>query len=233
MRYSHRAREGVLCRELYLFQEVTDRVLADYTEAIAELRLAAALECGPSGNVLKSAAARLLARAQAHRALQAPEAVGKMELGGYLEQVCGALGASRLAERSNGLTLSADEVWLDVDRCWLIGLIIADLISAPACDGLSGGTGAMHVKIVNGGWRVLGAVARCGRASMEEGRGRRRVEVLSAELGGTVEWAFARHGRCAWFELPIERPARTVLWREAASEVPARRGRFASRRQAS
>lgn len=204
-------REGALLRDLCIFEEIIDRVLHDYTEAVAELRLAAASERGPSGLALKLAATRLLARAQAHRTLLSPKSADKMvELGGYLELVCAATSMTRLAERGAGLTLAADEIWLDADRCWLVGLIIAALINTPACPGPSGGPGATHVKIVNGGWRIVGAVASQGRTSLGKTPGRRLVETLSAELGGTVEWAFARHGGCAWFELPIERPARTL-----------------------
>jgi two-component sensor histidine kinase len=204
-------REDELRRDLHIFDGITHRVLDDYTEAVAELRLAAASECGPSGLVLRSAAARLLVRAGAHRALQAPKAGGKMELSGYLERVCAAVSAARLAERGDWLSLAADDVWLDADRCWLVGLIIADLVDAAACPGLSGGPAAVSVKIFDGGWRMVGSVSNPGGVSSREGRGRRLVEALSTELGGTVEWASARHGSCAWFEFPIERPARTPL----------------------
>lgn len=163
---------------------------------------------------LQSAAARLLARAQARRAQQAPSAGGTMELGRYLEHVCAAVSKARLAERGAWLALTADEVWLDVDRCWLVGLIIAELINTFVCPGLSGGTGAIPVRIVDGGWRMVGAVAIPGHARAAEGRRRRLVEALSAELGGAVEWASVRNGCCAWFEFPIERPAPS---RQAAS----------------
>src|SRR5262249_30887208 len=103
-------KEVGLLSELYLLEEIAQGFLADYAEAVAELSLAATSECGPSRLPLKSAAARLLARAQAHRALQAPQAGGKMELGGYLEPVCAALSRACLAERGAWLALTADEV---------------------------------------------------------------------------------------------------------------------------
>lgn len=221
------SRDGLVFCELYLLEEIAHRVLDDYTEAVAELRLAAASECGPSRLALNSAAARLLVRAQAHRALQPPSAGGKMELGGYLEQVCAAVTKARLAERGTWLALSADEVWLDADRCWLVGLIIAELISTFVCPGLSDGNEAIPVRIVDGGWRMVGAVAIPDHAGAGERRGRRLVEALSAELGGAVE--FARSGRYARFEFPIERPARTFRWRETAPEVLAERRRAAAR----
>ena len=203
-------KERPLLRELYLFQELTQRVLNDYIEAVAEIRLASASERGPSQLALTSAATRLLARAQAHRALQAPKVSGKLELSGYLEKVCAALSTARPAAREAGLTLAADEVWLDADRCWLVSLIIAELINTPACLGLSGETGAIHVRIADGGWRMVGTVSGHSPAPAAERGGRRLVEALAAELGGTIEWALARHAGCAWFEIPIERPARTL-----------------------
>ena len=211
-----------LRRDLYLFEGIVQSVLNDYTEAVAELRLASASECSPSRLALKSAAARLLDRAQALRALQPPPACGKMELGGHLEQVCAALSKARLAERGTWLALTTDEVWLDADRCWLVGLLIAELVNTFARPELCGGTGAIPVRIADGGWRMVGAVAIPGHAEAGEAQGRRLVEALSGELGGAVEWAPARNGRCALFEFPIERPARTLRRREAAP-APRRR----------
>lgn len=202
---------GRLARDLYLVEEITRRILNDYGEAIAALELASILECGPTKLALNSAAARLWARAQAHRALQPPMAGGVIELSDYLEQVCAALSAARLAERGAWLTLVADEVWLDADRCWLVGLIVAELINNAARHGLSGGPGAISVKIVNREWRVICAVANCGSISGgRRGRGRRLVEAMAAELGGMVEWACGAEGCSVSLEFPTARPAHRV-----------------------
>jgi hypothetical protein len=221
-------REGRLLRDFVLLEEIIGRFLDDYTEAVAELRLAAASECGPSRLVLQAAATRLLARAQAHRALQPPKAGGKMELGGHLEHVCAALSTARLADCEAWLTLAVDEVWLDADRCWLVSLIVAELIKTLAWPAPPGGRRPIGVKIVNGGWRMVGAVAAPGHASTGKGRGRRLVEALSAALDGTVEWGAAQDSCCAWFELPIESPARTLRWRETPPEILAERRRSAA-----
>jgi two-component sensor histidine kinase len=199
-------------RELYLVEEITHRVLHDYDEAIASLRLASMSERGPANLALNSAAARLRVRAQAYRALQAPASSGPMELSDYLVQVCAAINTARLAERGAQLTLAAEQVWLDADRCWLVGLIIAELIDNAARYGLSGGPGEIGVRIINGGWRMICAVANRGRASAWDvrGRSRRLVRALSAELGGSIEWRFLDHDCCVWFEFPIERPARAL-----------------------
>jgi hypothetical protein len=195
-----------MSRDIYPFGDVTHLVLDDYTTAIAELRLDATPECDASRLALKSAASRLLAQAQAHRALQAPKAGGTIELGEYLQHVCAALNTAHLADQEAWLTLAIDEVWLDVDRCWLVGLIIAELIRTSVCPRLSGEPPPIRVKIVNCGWQMVGTVAIPGGASTGMGPGRGLVEALSAALGGTVEWGSARNRCWVWFELPIVGP---------------------------
>jgi two-component sensor histidine kinase len=198
-------RESVLPRGLRLFRQIAERVLNDYVEAVAELRLASA-ECGTTRLALNAAATRLLARARAHHALQPPASGGEEELGGYLERVCAALSTARLEEHQTWLTLSADEVWLDVYRCWLVGLLVAELIDDSACFVPPGAHAAVRVQVVSDGRRLIGAVVDPRRAPVGKGTGPRLVETLAAELGTTVERTSAGQGCCARFELPIETP---------------------------
>jgi hypothetical protein len=71
---------------------------------------------------LTSVANRLRAQVEAHRALQAPVADGPMDLADYIGQLCACLARAPLAENGMWLRVTADEVWLDADRCWRVGL---------------------------------------------------------------------------------------------------------------
>ncbi len=190
---------------LFMVEEITHRVLNEYTEAIASLTLAAASTPDiRSQGVLRSAAVRLRAQAEAHRALQAPVHDGPVDLADYLTRLCACLTDAQLAERGVRLTLSADEVWLDAGQCWRVGLIVAELIRNATRHGFSGGPGAIRVDVGVGLGRVACRVSDDGCASSPTGggRGRRLVETLAADLGGWVDWDFSPAGCCARLAFP-------------------------------
>jgi two-component sensor histidine kinase len=198
---------------LFLVEEMTHRVLNEYAEAISTLAMA--VRSAPdsvSAMALTSAAARLRAHAEAHRALQAPIARGPANLADYIAQLCARLTNAWLAARGVRLTLRADDVWLDADRCWRVGLIVAELVRNAARHGLSGGPGAIRIEIAETSERISCRVRDDGRGTPSEtiGRGRRLVQALAGELGGSVDWTFTPSGCSA--RLEFARPSKTD-WR--------------------
>ena len=105
------------------------------------------------------------------------------------------------------LTVSADEVWLDADCCWRVGLIVAELVRNAATHGLSGGPGAIRVEIGEALGRISCRVCDDGRGATTKGvgRGRRLVQALAAEFNGSVDWIFTPMGCCA--QLKFTRPS--------------------------
>ena len=191
---------------LHLIEEISHRVANEYTEAIATLHLAAA----GTGDArvraaLGGAAARLRAHAEAHRALLAPAAVGPVDLADYVGQVCASMTRASLADHGVRLLVDADEIWLESGRSWRVGLIVAELIRNAARHGLGGGPGAIRVSIAKTCGQVSCGVSDNGRLSgaAAPGRGRRLVEALAAELGGSVDWWFTPAGCLARLEIPM------------------------------
>ncbi len=190
---------------LFLVEEFNHRVLNEYAEAISTLALAAAASPDLRSELaLTTAAIRLRAHADAHRALQAPIYDGPMDLADYIAQLCASLSKAQLAERGVRLTVRADEVWLDTGRGWRVGLIVAELIRNAARHGLAGGPGAIGVEIVERADSISCAVFDNGQgvSAPAVGRGRRVVASLAEELGGAVDWSFAPTGCCARLEFP-------------------------------
>jgi two-component sensor histidine kinase len=190
---------------LFLVEEFNHRVLNEYAEAISALSLAAvAAPDTRSELALTSAAMRLRAHADAHRALQAPIYDGPMDLAAYIAQLCASLSKAQLAERGVRLTVRADEVWVDPERGWRVGLIVAELIRNASRHGLSGGPGAIGVEIIETADSIACLVYDNGRGASGPviGRGRRVVIALADELGGEVGWSFASTGCCARLEFP-------------------------------
>jgi two-component sensor histidine kinase len=190
---------------LCLVEEFNHRVLNEYSEAISTLALAAASAPDRCSELaLTSAAIRLRAHAEAHRALQAPIYDGPMDLAAYIAQLCASLSKAQLAERGVRLTVRADEVWLDADRGWRVGLIVAELIRNGSRHGLSGGPGAIGVEISETADGISCSVFDNGHgvSAPALGRGRRVVMALADELGGEVDWSFAPTGCCARLDIP-------------------------------
>ena len=190
---------------LHLIDEISHRVVNEYTEAICALGLAASASRNMDVQLaLTSAASRLRAQVEAHRALQAPVVDGPMDLADYVGQLCGCLAKAPFAETGVRLTVSSDEIWLDAARCWRVGLIVAELVRNAARHGLSGGAGGIWVEIAEASGRIICQVCDDGRGAptVRTGRGRRLVQAIAAELGGSVDWTFAPGGCCVRLDFP-------------------------------
>lgn len=194
---------------LILVEEFTHRVLNEYAEAIAVLRLAAAAAPDARSEVtLKAAALRLKAHAEAHRALQAPTHDGPTDLASYIAELGASLTKARLADRGVWLTVSGEEIWLDGDRCWRVGLIVAELIRNATKHGFSGGTGSIRIEVAEAAGRILCEVCDDGNGRpATAGRGRRLVQSLARQLGGSVKWRFTPKGCCVRLEFARPSPA--------------------------
>jgi two-component sensor histidine kinase len=213
---------------LHLIDEISHRVVNEYTEAICALGQAATASRDIRVQLaLTSAASRLRAQVEAHRALQAPIVEGPMDLGEYVGQLCACLAKAPLGENGMRLSVDADEIWLDAGQCWRVGLIVAELVRNAARHGLSGAAGAVWVLVEDEGDRIICSVCDDGggEPTLRPGRGRRLVQALAAELGGSVEWTFAPAGCCV--RLEFSRPDSNLI--DLQSESPSRVSHFPQR----
>jgi two-component sensor histidine kinase len=200
------ASRDIQLQPLVLVQEITHRVLNEYSEAISSLALAAARAPDATSELaLTSAALRLRARAEAHRALQSPSVKGRIDLAGYLDDLCERLNRALLADACTRLTVCADEIWLDADYCWRVGLIVAELVRNATRHGTCDGPGAINVETRQARGRIVCQVCNDadGGSAIGRGRGRGLVEAFAAELGGSVVWTFAPGGCCVRLEFPL------------------------------
>jgi two-component sensor histidine kinase len=196
-------------RSLVLVEEITHRVVNEYAAAIGCLGLAASAAAPQARSALAAAADRLHAQAAAHRALTPPVDAIVTDLGEYLANLCAALSAAYLAERGVRLTLIQQPAPLEADRCWYVGLIVAELVTNAARHGLAGGNGSVTIELDAGRDLVSCHIADNGRtcADRQPGRGSRIVQSLAEELGGAVSWRFGPGGCVASLTFP-------ALWPE-------------------
>ncbi|MBZ9866397.1 hypothetical protein LB515_13505 [Mesorhizobium sp. CA15] len=152
---------------------------------------------------LRVAGDRIRAKATASRAPMVPASDGSNDLGIHVGSICAAL-AEELEVR---LSVKTDEIRLHAACCQQVGLIVSELVRSAAHHNLKGRREA--VEIILSGWggnvRCLVKGSRSTGLGSQECPERRRVRMLAAELGGSVEWWFTESGSFAGLHFSIER----------------------------
>ena len=190
---------------LLLIEEITHRVINEYTIAIRSIESEAAdIADADARAVLGRATARLRAQADAHRALQPPAADDDLNLGDYLARLCATLSAASLADLGIRLMLFEDDIDLAPERCWRVGLIVSELIVNAVRHGARARGGMIVVDLRRVGAEVCCGVADNGCAASDPGpsRGRGLVARLAQDLGGDVCWRFQSEGVTAVLAFP-------------------------------
>jgi two-component sensor histidine kinase len=183
---------------LLLVEEITHRVVNEYTVAIASISLEASQIADVDARAaLQRVVEKLAAFAQAHRALQSPAASDDLRLGDYLERLCAALSVASLSDCGVHLILLEDEITLAPERCWRVGLIIAELITNAVKHGLKGRGGLVVVELRRVGTEVHCHVADNGGSTPNPpaSRGRRVVD--------DIDWRFGPDGVTARLAFPL------------------------------
>jgi two-component sensor histidine kinase len=195
---------------LILVAEITHRVANEYAYAISSLHRAAAEapdDCSRAS--LRGAAARLWAYAEAHRALRAPASPGLVDLGDYLTSLCEALSAASLADRGVHLTLAPEDmVLVDSERCWHVGLLVAELVNNAARHAFGPEGGFIRIELSGGCGLVTCRVADNGRARPDTTLCSSGVIAgLALALGGDVERWLGPNGTTAILTFPASNRA--------------------------
>jgi two-component sensor histidine kinase len=201
-----------------LIAEMEHRVANEYTLAVASLSVAAARTASAEAKeILADVASRLRSYADAHRALQAPMPGGPIDLMAYLRQICHALVRASLCERGIQLTLIEQQMQLEPERCWRVGLIIAELITNATRHAFQGQPGQIIVELASSGGEIQCQVTDNGRPSsnVRQGHGSQIIGALAAELGGTVKRQLGGGGTSILLSFPWR--ANAGDFRQAAS----------------
>jgi len=189
---------------LNLVEEINHRVVNEYSEAIAMLSIAAArMSSGDARAALRDTADRLRDHAETHRALMPPMIMGCANLADHITKICSSYVKATLAGRGVQLTLKVEDAMMPAEKCWRIGLVVAELVRNSARHGLKGKDGRIVVDIAHRAGHVTCIVSDNGSAGGgSPGRGQRLIRSLIAELGGEIQWFFEPDGTFAFFRLP-------------------------------
>jgi two-component sensor histidine kinase len=144
--------------------------------------------------------------ADVHRALHMPDQKRLTDAARYLQQLCFAVTKYRLDCLAIRVLYSADDLRLEGERCWKLGLIVSELLTNVA----------RHVKFeakhpeLRVKLALTGNVVKCGVSDngsapepIRRGRGLTIVGELASSLGGCVHTSCAAEGSSFLLTFPL------------------------------
>jgi two-component sensor histidine kinase len=139
-------------QEQLLLHELNHRIGNEFCCAISVVSLAAARSSDKEVKAVLTEVAELLHHyAEVHHALQMPEHGIRTDVAAYLRKLCLSIRRSKLNQRKIDLVLAARRLWLPSDRCWLLGMIVYELITNAARHAFAGGHGLIRVELLRAG----------------------------------------------------------------------------------
>jgi two-component sensor histidine kinase len=193
------------CLGRLLLAELTHRTLNDLTIAIGIVQLAA-WHCPVSEekSALSQSGTRLENLAKLQQVLLPPNHDMPIDVGPYIAVLCEAIAQSQLNHRRIELLPDIAEIRLSSIQCWLMGMIVTELIVNSARHAFGPNPGTIHLDISRGG-RLIRCTVRddgVGGVSSQPGTGTRIVESLAGHLEGSLKREFAAKGSTATVSFP-------------------------------
>lgn len=183
--------------ERLLLDELTHRINNEFSAAIGVLSLAAArARTGEAREVLRETQHRLENFARVQRLLRPPQLRTRVDGCAYLRQLCEALSQSKLRTQDIELQLVERKLPMDSEQCWLLGMIVSELVANSTKHAFAAGPGQIRVEISRVESFVQCQVRDNGTAArpMGAGGGLRIVEALVQALGGGADHDFSVSG---------------------------------------
>jgi two-component sensor histidine kinase len=194
-------------QEGLLVREITHRVNNEYASIIQLVSFAAAKSS--DGNV-KHALTRIMQQlhcyAKVHHALQMPEASSFVDASGYLRNLCQSISRSKLEHRQIELVLVEQPFWLSSERCWLMGMVISELITNAERHAFGGDGGTIRIECLTSEEVVECRISDDGSASRSDvrpGTGLRIVQALAQALGADFRFHLGDNGSTSRLVFPL------------------------------
>jgi two-component sensor histidine kinase len=144
--------------------------------------------------------------ADVHRALHMPEQGRLTDAATYLQRLCFAVTKYRLDRLAIRVLFSADDLRLEGERCWKLGLIVSELLTNVARHvQFDGKHPELRVELM-----LAGNVVKCGVSDngsapepIRRGRGLTIIGELASSLGGRVHTSCAAEGYSFLLTFPL------------------------------
>ena len=186
-----------LPQEQLLLHELNHRIGNEFCCAISVVSLAAARSGDKKIKAALTDVAEILHHyAEVHCALQMPAHGIRADAAAYLHRLCLSIRRSKLNQTKIELVLAARRLWLPSHRCWLLGMIVYELITNAARHAFAEGKGWIRVELLRSGAFVECKVLDNGSApvSFQPGCGLKIVHELTKALEGRFDQKFATGG---------------------------------------
>jgi two-component sensor histidine kinase len=195
--------------ERLLLREITHRINNEFASAIQVVSFTAAKS--PDGNVkaaLASVMEQLHNYARVHHALQMPASNDDIDAAAYLRELCRSISRSKLEQRDIELVLVEPAFRMSAERCWLMGMIVAELITNAVRHAFDRRGGIIRIEC-----RALGEFIECrvsdngsaSTANVRPGSGLKIIQALAQDLGADFQFNFGEGGSESVLTIPVER----------------------------
>ena len=185
-------------KERLLLLEITHRVNNEFASAIQVVSFAAARSGDRNVKAaLTGVMEQLHNYARVHHALQMPANNDCIDASAYLRELCGSISRSKLGNRNIELVLVERSLRIPSERCWLIGMVVAELITNAVRHAFDQQGGTIRVEFRTSGAFVECRVSDNGSASstdIQPGSGLRITEALAQAFGATFQFDFGKDG---------------------------------------
>ncbi len=201
---------GLFMQDGLLIRELNHRINNEFASAAGMVSLAAArADDRAARSALNNIMERLEDYAHVHRALRMPDPEAPAEVLNYLFELCRSISRSRLESRNIVLTLAGSPVMLDAQRCWLLGLIVYELVNNAARHAFRGSGGRIRTEIDRMGDYVACRVSDSGSgvSPVAKEGGLKIVRELAARLDGIFEIRPGVMGLEATVVFPVQAPS--------------------------
>ena len=190
-----------------LVREMEHRVSNEIASVCGAVSLAAA-RCRDQDarELLDQLKKKLEDYADVQLALQMPEQDAAMDVGQYLSGLCDAVSRSKLDQSSIKLVLGIQPMVLSSERCWLLALIVSELITNAANHAFQGTSGTIRVGLVNNKGVGLCIVSDDGTGARNtiERNGLDIVRALTKSLNGSFSQHLGSQGSAAVVVFPLQ-----------------------------
>jgi two-component sensor histidine kinase len=190
-----------------LLRELNHRIGNDLTSAICVVSSKAVHSDSVAVKAALLDVADLLHRcADVHRALRMPDQGRLTDAASYLRQVCLSVTKYQLDRLAIRVLFSADELRLEGERCWKVGLIVSELLTNVARHAkFDAKRPESRVELMLSGNVVKCQVSDNGSAPapVRRGRGLAIIGELASSLGGRVHTSCAAEGSYFLLTFPL------------------------------